>query len=109
MKIKKIPPLTTEDLRSCSENICEGKIKHKSRNYRNVKGQCHFTGKYRGAAHSICKLRYSLPREIPIVLRNVSNYDFHLMIKHLADFFRLRSSQSEVFCRKGVLKISQNS
>ena len=39
----------------------------------------------------------------------VSNYDFYLMITHLADFFLLRSSRPEVFCKKGVPGNSQNS
>ena len=26
----------------------------------------HYTGEYRGAAHSICNLKYSVPKEIPI-------------------------------------------
>ena len=33
----------------------------KSENYKNYckfRDHCHFTGKYRGAAHSICKLKY---------------------------------------------------
>ena len=37
------------------------------RNNSNVKNHCHYTGKYRGAAHSICNLRYSVSRKIPIV------------------------------------------
>ena len=27
-----------------------------------VKDHCHFTGKYRGAAHDICDLRYKIPK-----------------------------------------------
>ena len=29
-----------------------------SKNYFKVKDHCHYTGRYRGAAHSICSLRY---------------------------------------------------
>ena len=29
-----------------------------------VKDHCHYTGKYRGAAHNICNLRYKIPKEI---------------------------------------------
>ena len=33
---------------------------------------CHYTGKWRGAAHSICNLRYKVPKEIPVVFHNGS-------------------------------------
>ena len=49
----------------------------KDKNYRKVKAQYHYTGKYRGAAHSICNLKYNTPKEIP----NGSNYDYHFIIK----------------------------
>ena len=28
--------------------------------YRNVRDHCHYAGKYKGAAYSICNLRYSI-------------------------------------------------
>ena len=31
--------------------------------YRYVRDHCHYTGKHRGAAHSICYLKYSMPKE----------------------------------------------
>ena len=34
-----------------------------------------YTGKYRGAAHSICNLRYKTHKEIPVALHKRSNYD----------------------------------
>ena len=49
-----------------------------------VKDHCHFTGKYRGAAHCICNLRYKTPKEIPVVFHNGSTYDYHFIIKELA-------------------------
>ena len=27
-------------------------------NYKKIRDHCHYTGKYRGAAHSLCNLRY---------------------------------------------------
>ena len=36
---------------------------------------------------SICNLKYGLPKEIPIVFRNVCNYDYHSIIKELAEKF----------------------
>ena len=41
-----------------------------------------------GAMHSICNLKYSLPKKNPIVFRNGSNYDYHFLIKDLAEEFK---------------------
>ena len=43
--------------------------------------------KFRGAAHSICNLRYKVPKEIPVVIHNSSTYDYHFIIKQLAEEF----------------------
>ena len=53
-----------------------------------VRDHCHHTGKYRGAAHSICNLRYKIPKEIPVVFHNGSTYDYHFIIKQLAKEFK---------------------
>ena len=37
--------------------------------------------KYKGAAHSICNLRYKIPKGIPIVFHNWSNYYYHFIIR----------------------------
>ena len=52
-----------------------------------VKDHCHYTGKYRGAAHNICNLRYKTPKEIPVVFHNGSAYDYDFIIKELATEF----------------------
>ena len=52
-----------------------------------VKGRCHYTGKYRGAAHNICNLRYRILKEIPVVFHNGSTYDYHFIIKELVKEF----------------------
>ena len=52
-----------------------------------VKDHYHYTGKYRGAAHNICNLRYKIPKEIPIVFHNGSTYDYHFIIKELVKEF----------------------
>ena len=69
----------------CEQEFCtdennkkEFKLKQK------VRDHCHYTGKYRGAAHSICNFRYKIPKEIPIVFHNGSTYDYHFIIKQLA-------------------------
>ena len=46
-----------------------------------VKDHCHYTGEYRGAAHSICNLKYYAPKNIPIAFHKGSNYDYHFIIK----------------------------
>ena len=58
----------------------------KKKNFK-VKDHSHYTGKYRGAAHGICNLRYQLLKEIPVLFHNVSTYDHHFIIKELAEEF----------------------
>ena len=53
-----------------------------------VRDYCHYTGKYRGAAHSNCNLNYKIPKEIPVVFHNGSTYDYHFIIKQLARKFK---------------------
>ena len=40
------------------------------KNYHKVSDHCYFTGKYRGAAHSIFNLRFHVLNEIPVVFHN---------------------------------------
>ena len=47
-----------------------------------VREHCHYTGKYRGATHIICNLKYSVPIEIAIFFHNESNYAHHFKIKY---------------------------
>ena len=77
---KKMFTLTKEELKSHQdETVCyiSGKkiIKRfaNDKNYRKVKDHCHYTGKYRGAAHSVCNLKFNVPNEIPLVFHNGSN------------------------------------
>ena len=60
----------------------------KDKNYRKVRDHCLFTGKYRGAAHSICNLGFNLSKEIPGILRNGSKYTYYFIIKKLAHGFK---------------------
>ena len=57
----------------------------KDKKHRKVKDHCHYTGEYRGAARSICNLKHSVPKKIPIVFHNASNYDYPFIIKELAE------------------------
>ena len=56
-------------------------------NRKKVKDHCHYTGKFRGPAHSICNLKYKVPKEIPIIIHNAS-YDTHFMLNQLAIEFK---------------------
>ena len=53
-----------------------------------VRDHCHYTGKYRGVEQSICNLRYTIPKKLPVVLHNGSTYDYHFIIKQLAKEFK---------------------
>ena len=48
---------------------------------------CHYTGKYRGAAHNACNLNHKASKEIPIVFHNDSTYDYLFINKELAKEF----------------------
>ena len=48
-----------------------------------VRDNCHYTGIYRGATHSLCNLRYKIPSYIPAVFHNLSGYDAHLFVREL--------------------------
>ena len=41
--------------------------------YKIIRDYCHYTGKYRGAAHKICNLMYNTAREIPVIFHNDSS------------------------------------
>ena len=60
--------------------ICRKKKFTKDKNYQRVRDYCHYTGKYRGAAHSICNLKFNVLNKIPTILHNGSNYDYDLWL-----------------------------
>ena len=64
--------------------MCKEKLENKylkDKKYYKVWDQFHYTGIYRGAAHSICNLKYSVPKKVPTVLHKGSDYDYHFIIK----------------------------
>ena len=52
-----------------------------------TKDHCHYTRKFRGAAHNICNLRCKVPENIPILIHNAS-CDTHFIINQLAEEFK---------------------
>ena len=48
-----------------------------------VRDHCHYTGRYRGAAHNSCNLKYNKPKGVPVFFHNLTGYDSHLFIKKL--------------------------
>ena len=96
-KKKEMIPLTNKEIKSyekqkvyciCEKKFCDDKNKESEYNlYHKVKDHCHYTGKFRGAAHNIYNLRYNIPKNIPTVFHNGSTYDYHFPIKQLAEEF----------------------
>ena len=71
--------------------ICKEKFENKyfkDKEHHKVRDHCHYAGAYIGAAHSICNLKYSVSKIIPIVFHNGSNYYYHFIIKELAEEFK---------------------
>ena len=80
---RKMKPSTNEELKSHEDAtvccIC-GKYFLKNLpediNHRKVRDNCYYKGKYRGAAHSICNLKFNVPNEILVVFHKGSKYDY---------------------------------
>ena len=71
--------------------ICKEKFENKYLNYKRyckVRDHCYYTGEYRSVAHSICNLKCSVPKKISRVFHKGSNYDYHFIIKQLAEEFK---------------------
>ena len=91
-KKKEMIPLTHEENKSYKKQkvfyICKKGFSTDDDNKKyKVRDHCHYTGKYRGAAHNICNIRYKTPKEIPVVFHNGSTYDYHFIINELGKEF----------------------
>ena len=88
---KKVIPLTTkEEIYHNKQKICyicEKEFNNNDKKQQKVRDHCHYAGKYKGAAHNICNLRYKVPKEIPVVFHNGSTYDYLFIIKELVKEF----------------------
>ena len=45
-----------------------------------VRDHCHITGQYRASAHRDCNINLRLNQKIPVVFRNLKNYDSYLIM-----------------------------
>ena len=73
----------------CEKELCYNKNeKMKFQLYKKFRDHCHYTRKFRGAAHSICNLNYKVPQEISVKVHNGSKYDYDFIIKELAEQFK---------------------
>ena len=88
---KQMIPLTTkEEIYRNKQKICyicKKEFNNNDKKQQKVRDHCHYTGKYRGAAHNICNLRYKVHKEIPVVYHNGSTCDYHFIIKELVKEF----------------------
>jgi len=48
-----------------------------------VRNHCHYSGKFRGAAHNKCNLLFRKPKHVLVIFHNLSGYDSHFFIKNL--------------------------
>ena len=73
----------------CEQEFCTDEDNKKEfKLKRKVRDNCHYTGKYRGAAHSICNLLYKILKMIPVAFHNGSTYDYDFIIKQLPKKFK---------------------
>ena len=90
---KEMIPLTKkEEKKYKKQDVCyicrkEFNTDDSDKKYHKVRDHCHYTGKYRGATHDICNLRYKTSKEILVVFHNGFTYDYHFIIKNLAEEF----------------------
>ena len=50
-----------------------------------VRDDCHLSGKFRGATHEVCSLKYKVPKFFPVIFHNLSGYNIHIFIKTLGN------------------------
>ena len=76
-------------------HICERKFKvvgvEGKPSKQKVRDHCHITGKYRGAAHSDCNLKWVISAEnlkIPVIFHNLKGYDCHFIMQKIGHLVR---------------------
>ena len=63
--------------------VCGGKFNGYFKDLNKCRDHCHFSGKYRGAAHNKCNLIMKKTNFIPVFFHNLEGYDSHLFIRNL--------------------------
>ena len=58
------------------------------KSYRKVEDHFSYTSKCRGATHSICNFKLSIPKEICIIFHNGWNYGYHFIKRNLTKEFQ---------------------
>ena len=84
---KEMIPLTDEENKSYEKQnvcyICKKEFNTDDddyKQYHKVRDHCHYTGKFRRAAHNICNLRYKTPKKITVIFHNGSTYGYHFIV-----------------------------
>ena len=76
-----------------------------------VRDHCHFTGKYRGAAHNECNLSCRKPLILPVIFHNLQGYDAHLFIKKLGkvpgDLFSIPTTEEKYITFSKFIEVDQ--
>ena len=103
---KKMLPLTKKEQSEFKNaKICW--ICQKGLEGKKVRDHCHFTGKFRGAAHNKCNLQFKKPTFTPVIFHNLSGYDAHLFVKNLG------KSEGNIKCiqtmKKNILVLAKKS
>ena len=57
-----------------------------------VRDHCRLSGKFRGAAHEVCNLKYKVPKFFSVVFHNLSGYERQIFIKTLGN------SEGDISC-----------
>ena len=64
---------------------CRDKLHNKPKK---VRDHCHITGKYRGAAHDKCNLKYQITDKIPVIFHNLRGYDSHFIMQEIGEIIK---------------------
>ncbi|KAK3101500.1 hypothetical protein FSP39_004054 [Pinctada imbricata] len=64
-------------------HICDDMLNHDR-----VRDHCHITGKFRGAAHNDCNLKFQLTKRIPVFFHNLRGYDAHHIMSEIGKMKR---------------------